>query len=165
MEPQVARLWSLYEKARADFQAVLPKKDHQATADSARFLRDTAENTIQYLKGKDFDAVMMAELHAVNDLAKATAVSATGGKKRKFDIAGTEQVKKDGHGCGRAERAPSNVQRRDRYAPYSGSHRGSYNRYNTYQRMEPGRSHRSARGPSGIPFGCVAFSLYLDLDR
>jgi hypothetical protein len=160
MELRVARLWSLYENAKADFQAVLPNKDDQATADSARFLRDTAENTIQYLKTKDFDPVMMAELHAVYDLAKATAVAATGGKKRKFDVVGTDNLNEDSRGF---DHAPSNFQRRDRYTPYSGSHRPSDDQYNVRQRMENGRTQVIGRGPSGIPYGCMAYpSLRLD---
>lgn len=149
MEPQVARLWSLYEKARADFQAVVPNKDSSATADSARFLRDTAENTIQYLKTKDFDPVMMAELQAVYDLAKATAVSATGGKKRKFDVADIDKVNED------PRRATSMPPRQDRYSPYTGGYH-SVSRNDRYPRTDPGRVHKvQGRGPSGIPYGCT----------
>jgi hypothetical protein len=156
MEPQVARLWSLYEKARADFQAVIPNKDSQATAESARFLRDTAENTIQYLKSKYFDPVLMAELRAVYDLSKATAVSATGGKKRKFDIAGANTAQAQPRGSYRASNAP---ERQERYSPYPGSHYPSPNRsdlHKNYGRMAEDRAPRTARGPSGIPYGCTA---------
>lgn len=156
MEPQVARLWSLYEKARADFQAVVPKKDTQTTAESARFLRDTAENTIQYLKSKDFDPILMAELRAVYDLSKATAVSATGGKKRKFDVAGSTTAQAQPRASRRASNTP---QRQERYSPYPASHYPSPNRsdrHKSYGRMAEDRAPRTARGPSGIPYGCMA---------
>ena len=156
MEPHVASLWSLYEKARAEYQAVVPNKDIQATADSARFLRDTAENTIQYLKTKDFDPVIMAELQAVYDLAKATAVSATGGKKRKFDIARVDTIKEDPRG---PRHAPSMPPRQERYSPYPNRHHSipSNDRINDYGRMDARRGPKTqGRGPSGIPYGCTA---------
>lgn len=156
MEPQVARLWSLYEQARAHFQAVVPDKDSQATAESARFLRDTAENTIQYLKTKDFDPVLMAELRAVYDLAKATAVSATGGKKRKFDIAGVGIAQEQARGSYRVSSMP---QRQERYSPYRGSRYPGPSRnggYNNDARISEDRGPRVGRGPSGIPYGCEA---------
>lgn len=155
MEPHVGRLWSLYEKARADFQAVVPERDSQATADSARFLRDTAENTIQYLKTQKFDPILMAELHAVYDLAKATAVSATGGRKRKFDIAGCDKVKEESRGN---YHASSISQRQELYSPYPGSQYpgpSQNERYSNHGRMGTGRAQRVGRGPSGIPYGCA----------
>jgi len=92
MEPKLARLWSVYEKARADYLTVADNNDH-TTAAAARFLRDTAENTILYLKDKNTDPIMMAELHATCNMAKQTAVSLTGGKKRKFDRSGMDHVR------------------------------------------------------------------------
>lgn len=156
MEPQVARLWSLYEQARAHFQAVVPNKDSHATAESARFLRDTAENTIQYLKTKDFDPVMMAEVRAVYDLAKATAVSATGGKRRKFDIAGASTAQEQPRG---SYRAPNMPKRQERYSPYGGGHYPSPSRGDRYKghgRLAEAPVQRAARGPSGIPYGCTS---------
>ena len=156
MEPNLSRLWLLYEKARADFQAVVPDRDAQATAESARFLRDTAENTIQYLKSKDFDPVMMAELRAVYDLAKATAVSASGGKKRKFDLAAADKSREEHGGSCRAYSIP---QRPERYSPYPSIHypgRARNDRYRTHDRVAGDRPQKIGRGPSGIPYGCAA---------
>ena len=156
MEPNLARLWSLYEKARADFQAVVPERDVQATAESARFLRDTAENTIQCLKSKEFDPVMMAEVRAVYDLAKATAVSATGGKKRKFDIAAADKSQEEHGGSYRGCSIP---QRPERYSPYPSSQypgRTRDDRYRIHDRIAGDRPQGIGRGPSGIPYGCAA---------
>lgn len=156
MEPQVARLWSLYEQARAHFQAVVPVKDSQATAESARFLRDTAENTIQYLKTKDFDPVLMAELRAVYDLAKAAAVSATGGKKRKFDIVAVGIAQEQPRGSYRGSSMP---QRQERYNPYRSSRYpgpSRNDRFHNNARISEDRAPRVGRGPSGIPYGCEA---------
>lgn len=85
VDTQVTRLWQVYEQAKADFYAV-PNRDGQELTDAAKFLRDTAENALQYLADKDVDPGAMAELQSTFNMAKATVVSLTGGRKRKFDI-------------------------------------------------------------------------------
>ncbi|KIX04319.1 uncharacterized protein Z518_05186 [Rhinocladiella mackenziei CBS 650.93] len=92
MEPKLARLWRVYETARADYLAVVDK-DSQETISTAKFLRDTAENTLQYLKNKNVDPIMVTELEATYNMAKAEVVSLTGGKKRKFDLVEIDDVK------------------------------------------------------------------------
>ncbi|KIW11794.1 hypothetical protein PV08_09066 [Exophiala spinifera] len=85
VDTQVTRLWQVYEQAKADFNAV-PNREGQEIIDAAKFLRDTAENAIQYLADKDVDPEAMAELQSTCNMAKANVVSLTGGRKRKFDV-------------------------------------------------------------------------------
>ncbi|KAK6381596.1 hypothetical protein LTS17_004655 [Exophiala oligosperma] len=85
VDAQVTRLWQVYEQAKADFYAV-PNREGQELTDAAKFLRDTAENALQYLADKGVDPDAMAELQSTFNMAKATVVSLTGGRKRKFDI-------------------------------------------------------------------------------
>jgi hypothetical protein len=92
MEPKLARLWEVYDRARAEYLAVADTNDVEELT-AAKFLRDTGENTILYLTNKNVDAIMMAELEATYNMAKARVVSLTGGKKRKFDKVAMDEVK------------------------------------------------------------------------
>jgi len=91
MEPKLARLWSVYDTARADYLAVSMQEDDE-TVKAAKFLRDTAENTIQYLQNRNVDPIMMTELEATYNMAKAKVVALSGGKKRKFDEVEMDRV-------------------------------------------------------------------------
>ncbi|KAK5303860.1 hypothetical protein LTR99_004315 [Exophiala xenobiotica] len=89
-EPQVARLLQVYERAKADYFAVSSSGSGiegggTETIEAAKFLRDTAENTLQYLSDKIIDPNALTELQSTFNMAKATVVSLSGGKKRKFD--------------------------------------------------------------------------------
>jgi len=90
MEPKLGRLWSVYEQARTDFFAVSAQTDPSAIT-AAKFLRDTAENALGYLKNENPDPIMLTELNAMYHMAKTIAVSLSGGKKRKFDQAEMDQ--------------------------------------------------------------------------
>ncbi|KAK4938965.1 hypothetical protein LTR10_020713 [Elasticomyces elasticus] len=99
MEPQLKRLWEIYEIAKLDYFAVSNSKSHELLG-AAKFLRDTAENTQQYLTDKNIDPNMLAELDSTYDMAKATVVSLSGGKKRKFDAVDKDLIEgaPRGHG-------------------------------------------------------------------
>ena len=162
MEPKLKRLWSVYEDARADFLAVADQKD-QSTINAAKFLRDTAENTIQYLKNRNADSLMLTELHATCEKAKDMVVGLTGGKKRKFDRAGMDSVKGVPRGPSnfqdqsyqeeraRPERRYSDVRDQDERAR-------SERRYSEVGSEDWNRRERTSvqgrgRGHSGIPYG------------
>lgn len=92
---KIARLTSIYEKAKSDFEAV-PAGDTIAKLEAARFLRDTAENTVMYFRdptksgdgmatGSSHMKELMADLEATCKMAQASVVSLSGGRKRKFD--------------------------------------------------------------------------------
>ena len=158
MEPKLAGLWSVYEQAKADYLAVAEKHNY-STAKAARFLRDTAENTLMYLENKNTDPIMMAELEATYQMAKSMAVSLTGGKKRKFDDSDMDRVRG-------TPRGPSNLPSRSRFggqgktfgnmgrngppATYA-DHSAGYGGF--YADPHHGPAPRMNRGHSGIPFG------------
>jgi hypothetical protein len=87
---KIARLTSIYEKAKADFEALAPSNT-AAKLEAARFLRDTAENTIMYFRDSNkrgesrISNSFMAELEQTCKSAQASVVSLSGGRKRKFD--------------------------------------------------------------------------------
>ena len=127
---KLARLWSVYQRARSDFHAVTDATDrapHQTSA-AARFLRDSAENTLHYLKSsKGTEPIMVAELEGTYRMAKDVADSLAGGRKRKFDTIETKAKMKtkpqlakpkvvdrrgssvENHGMGNPMRRPSDV--------------------------------------------------------
>lgn len=137
MEPKLARLWGVYETAREDYLAVADKNNDDAM-NAARFLRDTAENTLGYLENKNVDPIMLAELNGTYQMAKATAVSLAGGKKRKFDPVDMDDVKG-------TPRAPSNFGRRSRPRRHGGANR-----------HDPLPSSDSGYGAMRHPYGSVS---------
>lgn len=132
MEPRLAQLWSVYDSARAEYLQVGNRSDEQ-TLRTAKFLRDTAENIVQYLKNRNADPIMLAELSATFNMAKATVVSLSGGKKRKFDPVEMDEVK----GVPRGPWRDQDQDRRQRRRP-------AYTYGNQY-----GDEQSSGYGPSG----------------
>ncbi|KAF7510367.1 hypothetical protein GJ744_006863 [Endocarpon pusillum] len=94
IEHKIERLTSVYQKAKLDFEAV-PYRDGIAKLNAARFLRDTAENTVMYFRDvtKSGDGYgvsskmqdLIAELEQTCKMAQASVVTLSGGRKRKFD--------------------------------------------------------------------------------
>jgi len=154
MEPKLARLWSVYKKARADFVAVSGKADRFKKAVAAKFLRDTAENTLHYLQNKNTDPIMMAELFATYNMAKSTAVSLTGGKKRKFDYVEKDKVKG-------TPRGPSNLRSKTRHEGTGSSVSDRYKKreligppgYAEEYVRDKAELNNRGRGHSGVLFG------------
>lgn len=80
----MTRLWSIYSQAKKEFHASLnPDGTKQQAA--AKFLRDTTENALQYLQGKDVDQRLIHELKATLNLAEDAVTAFHAGKKRKFE--------------------------------------------------------------------------------
>lgn len=129
MVADLAQLWSVYGTAKEEYLAVA-NQGNERTIKSAKFLRDTAENTLHHLQNKNVDDIMLAELKANYEMAKTVVVSLTGGKKRKFDAVEMEGVV----GTPKGPKGPSAparggggrrgaVSRRQPYPEYHG-HRG-----------------------------------------
>ncbi|KAI5305455.1 hypothetical protein KEM56_004376 [Ascosphaera pollenicola] len=57
-------------------------------ADAAKFLRDTAENTLDYLRSRELyeTHVMVPELEANFKMAREKVVALSGGRKRRFEV-------------------------------------------------------------------------------
>lgn len=92
MVADLAQLWSVYETAKEEYLAVA-NQGNERTIKAAKFLRDTAENTLHHLQNKNVDDIMLAELKGNYEMAKTVVVSLTGGKKRKFDAVEMEGVR------------------------------------------------------------------------
>jgi hypothetical protein len=82
--PATARLWTVYEQAKGEFFAV-PDPFCAKKQATARFLRDTAENTLQYLQDKAVDPQLLEELETALNVANRSANAFHGGRKRKFE--------------------------------------------------------------------------------
>lgn len=80
----MVRLWTVYDKAKKDFFAVTDPNSLRKQ-ETAKFLRDTAENVLHHIRDKRVDQRLLDELSTTFDLAKHTAMTLHGGKKRKFD--------------------------------------------------------------------------------
>lgn len=102
-DPNFSRLWHLFEVARDDFRSHYID-NHQKTK-AAKFLRDTAENVIDYVKlkqppGTEIDGASsseperlawnLSELRSLLNQAVEVAQTACGGKKRRFEYRKTD---------------------------------------------------------------------------
>ncbi|ETN42054.1 uncharacterized protein HMPREF1541_03993 [Cyphellophora europaea CBS 101466] len=100
-QPGLKRLISTYELAVSEYFDVESRHDDQ-TLRAAKYLRDTAENTIAYLKETDIDRGKLSEIEAMYETAKQVVQNLTG-RVRKFDIGyATNEQQTNGHG-GRGE--------------------------------------------------------------
>ena len=77
------RMWAVYDKAKKEFFAT--NANSLRKQDTAKFLRDTAENILHHIRGKRVDQRLLDELKTTFEVAKHTAMTLHGGKKRKFD--------------------------------------------------------------------------------
>ena len=113
---KLTRLWSVYQRARSEFHAVTDAMDRSPnqTSAAARFLRDSAENTLQYLKtSKDTDPIVLAELEGTYRMANDVADSLAGGRKRKFEAVETNSKMKTKIRAGKGvDRRGSSVENR-----------------------------------------------------
>lgn len=156
MEPKLNNLWNVYQRAKADYQAVAQLKSH-VTTKAARFLRDTAENLLSYLENKTVDSAMMAELDATYKMAKSTAVSLSAGKKRKFDCPDRSRVRGAPRGpsgfpkAPRAGRPQSYGNRRSRSPEIGG--RGGTVGYEVEIFGAPSNPFTQSSRTGGAPFG------------
>lgn len=118
-EPMVKKpveaLLKLYFDAKKDFYN-LKSESYEKNAVAAKYLRDSAENALIYLKRDDSftSAELLHELQTVFEYSRNMCVAFLGGKKRPFEVE-------------RAHR-PSKPHRRSsyRYAPYPRGRRDSY---------------------------------------
>ena len=163
MDTNLARLWDVYQAARVDFLEAekAPYRHDKSTA--ARFLRDSAENAIQYLRGKRADPIMITELQATYDRASSTAELLASGRKRKCDVLTTE-----GGNMPATKRSRTPIRRDERQTRGGRGGRDDNNKYERMRRHNEdvrrgftireqswaaARGGDRARGPSGVPFG------------
>lgn len=80
------RLWSVFQRAKDEFYSI-QEANSVSKQESAKFLRDTAENTLYHLTDKNPDQRLIDELESTLEVAMHIAMTLHGGKKRKFDDA------------------------------------------------------------------------------
>lgn len=176
------RLWGLYETAKQEFFAITNTTISEKQK-AAKFLRDTAENTLDHLRGKKADERLIEELNKTLDVAKHTAMALHGGKRRKFDHpsygsfsnqADWPEIVDSMQGTGKKQRYSHFDDDRSHEGNagqgqdwnHSGTQRGAGGRDGEHEQfLPPDQSYRTdrnhpkrknkqpGRGPSGIPFG------------
>ncbi|PLB34283.1 uncharacterized protein BDW47DRAFT_129187 [Aspergillus candidus] len=96
VQNRITRLLSTYQTAKDDYFGSL-QQSGMVSMDAARFLRDTAENTLRYLRSNGLaeeKVGLVTELEYTFAAARDKATALSGGRKRHFDEA-------DGGGGGR----------------------------------------------------------------
>ncbi|KAJ5841757.1 hypothetical protein N7534_011587 [Penicillium rubens] len=81
----VDKLIQVYQKAKADYYILEVTESHRKRTNSVRFLRDTAENLLRYLKSVDKDHDLIPEIEDIIQVSQAHANQLAGGRKRKFE--------------------------------------------------------------------------------
>ncbi|KAJ5178273.1 uncharacterized protein N7500_000972 [Penicillium coprophilum] len=115
----IEKLIRVYQKAKADYYILEVTESHRERTNSVRFLRDTAENLLRYLKSVDKDNDLIPEIEDIIQVSQAHANQLAGGRKRKF-----EHTDNDSRG------SPSLSPHRP-YG-YHGDYRAGYNRWDRY---------------------------------
>lgn len=102
-DPHFKRLWELFKIAREELRS--KSKDNYQRSKAARFLRDTSENVMDFVRLKQPSAMAindtsghepqglarkLSELRSSHDEAVEVAETACGGKKRRFDYGKTD---------------------------------------------------------------------------
>ncbi|KAK2731973.1 hypothetical protein FQN55_004301 [Onygenales sp. PD_40] len=100
----LARSLVTFSSAQREYNSVTDT-DVVAKSRAAKFLRDTAENTLNYLRARNMDHYMVPELEAAFQMAKEKAIALSGGRKRPFEI--HEAASGGGGGGGRGGKALS----------------------------------------------------------
>ncbi|KAJ5812821.1 hypothetical protein N7447_009844 [Penicillium robsamsonii] len=115
----IDKLIRVYQKAKADYYILEVTESHRERTNSVRFLRDTAENLLRYLKSVDKDNDLIPEIEDIIQVSQAHANQLAGGRKRKFEHT-------DNDSRGSSSLSP--------YRPYGyyGDHRAGYNRWDRY---------------------------------
>ncbi|KAK2759182.1 hypothetical protein FQN54_003282 [Arachnomyces sp. PD_36] len=84
-EDKLSHILAVYAKAKADYYAIDDSSVEDKTR-AAKFLRDTAENTLVYIKAQKPDHRLIPELESTREMAKDKAITLCGGRKRRFEI-------------------------------------------------------------------------------
>ncbi|CAG8903729.1 unnamed protein product [Penicillium egyptiacum] len=130
----VDKLIQVYQKAKADYYILELTESHRQRTNSVRFLRDTAENLLRYLKSVDKDHDLIPEIEDIIQVSQTHANQLAGGRKRKFEHMDSDSRGSPSlspyrpHGYYRDQRGGYN--RRDRYVPdtitWDHSHKGGW---------------------------------------
>ncbi|EQL36114.1 hypothetical protein BDFG_02366 [Blastomyces dermatitidis ATCC 26199] len=81
----LSRILSTFSNAQREYK-LIPDSDVVAKSRAAKFLRDTAENALNYLHARKMEHAMVPTLEAAFQMAKEKAIALSGGRKRPFEI-------------------------------------------------------------------------------
>lgn len=90
-EDKLSRILAVYAKAKADYFAT-DESDREDKSRAAKFLRDTAENTLVYIKAQKSDHRLIPDLESTREMAKDKAITLCGGRKRRFEVCEMDNV-------------------------------------------------------------------------
>lgn len=89
----IHRILHTYFRAKHDFYDRYEGNQHRydpSLAETAKFLRDSAENALSYLEAQNMMSTcpedLVTELQTVFDFAKSKAIAFLGGRKRRFEV-------------------------------------------------------------------------------
>lgn len=92
VDDKIARILDVYFKAKEDYYN-LDDAGYMEKAKAARFLRDTAENSLNCLRARGLTTHrMVPELEEMFQYAKDKATELLGGKKRRFEITEVTEI-------------------------------------------------------------------------
>ena len=114
IQNRITRLLSTYQTAKDDYFGPL-QQSGMVSMDAARFLRDTAENTLRYLRINGLaeeNGGLVTDLEYTFAAARDKATALSGGRKRHFD-----EGDGGGRGGGRSGRKRSRRVMMDSYRP------------------------------------------------
>ncbi|OJD14335.1 hypothetical protein AJ78_05300 [Emergomyces pasteurianus Ep9510] len=81
----LTRILATFSNAQREYQ-LISDSDVVAKSRAAKFLRDTAENALNYLHARNMQHDMVQKLEAAFQMAKEKAIALSGGRKRPFEI-------------------------------------------------------------------------------
>lgn len=92
VDDKITRILDVYFKAKEDYYN-LDGASYMEKAKAARFLRDTAENSLNCLRARGLTTHrMVPELEEMFQYAKDKATELLGGKKRRFEITEVTEI-------------------------------------------------------------------------
>ncbi|KKZ65471.1 hypothetical protein EMCG_08703 [[Emmonsia] crescens] len=85
IKDSLSRILATFSNAQREYK-LISDSDVVAKSRAAKFLRDTAENALNYLHARKMEHDMVPKLEAAFQMAKEKAITLSGGRKRPFEI-------------------------------------------------------------------------------
>ncbi|PGH11737.1 hypothetical protein AJ80_06998 [Polytolypa hystricis UAMH7299] len=97
VQEYLIRILGTFATAKEEYNKTIEDTDVVAKSRSAKFLRDTAENILNYLRARGLDHYMIPELETAFQQARDKAIVLSGGRKRPFERQHDECYHHDHH--------------------------------------------------------------------
>lgn len=112
-DDHIARLLLTFTNAQYDYGAA-GENDTARKRQATKFLRDSAENALAYLRVSEPDHYMIPTLQRAFDMAQAKCIGLNGGRKRPFEMSDEEYYRRTKRN---QERREYRIGRADCYRP------------------------------------------------